>query len=52
VGAVFGSSQFTKSGYNLKVTGVAAGTYDLAVFAHSTVSGQFDNILLVRVVVR
>ncbi len=52
VGALFGGSQFTKSGYNLKVTGLSAGTYDLAVCARSSVSGEFDDILTVRVVLR
>jgi hypothetical protein len=42
VGAVFGS-RFTPSGFNLQVTNLAPGTYDIVVYAHSTVGGKFDN---------
>jgi hypothetical protein len=31
---------------------LAAGTYDLGVYAHSTVSGGFDNLQIIRVIVR
>jgi hypothetical protein len=41
VGAAFGS-QFTNSGYALDVTGLPAGFYHLIVFAHSTVSGAWN----------
>jgi hypothetical protein len=41
VGAVYGD-QFTGSGYRMEVGSLAAGSYLLAVYAHSTVSGQFD----------
>jgi hypothetical protein len=41
VGAAFGS-QFTNSGYALDVTGLPAGYYHLAIFAHSTVSGAWN----------
>ena len=41
VGAAFGS-QFTKSGYALNVTGLPAGYYHLVIFAHSTISGAWN----------
>jgi hypothetical protein len=50
VGAIYGE-RFTGSGYGLVVSDLAAGTYDLAVFAHSTVTGQFGPAKLVRIVV-
>ena len=40
VAAIYGE-RFLKSGYGLKVRGLAPGTYDLAVFAYSTVKGGF-----------
>jgi hypothetical protein len=54
VGAAFGGSQFNNSGFSLTVNPamLAAGTYDLAVYAHSTVSGGFDNLQVVRVIVQ
>jgi hypothetical protein len=41
VGAFFGT-QFAASGYNLQVSALPAGLWDLVVFAHSTVTGVFD----------
>ena len=41
VGAVFGS-QFTNSAYDLTVGGLAPGTYQVRVFAYSTVSHTFS----------
>ena len=52
VGSAFGNAQFTASGYNLRVTNLPAGTWDLAVYAHSAVSGAFDNAATVRMTVR
>jgi hypothetical protein len=51
VGAIFGE-RFTPSGYGLTVEGLPAGTYDLAVFAWSTVQSQFVPAKVVRVTVR
>jgi hypothetical protein len=51
VGAFFGT-QFTPSGYNLVVSTLPAGTWDIVVFARSTVSGAFDTAQVVRVLVR
>ena len=51
VGAFFGT-QFAPSGYNLQVSALPAGTWDVVVFAHSTVTGAFDTARLVRVEVR
>jgi hypothetical protein len=50
VGAYFGE-RFAPSSYDLVVNGLAPGTYDLAVFPHSTMTGQFDSASVVRVVV-
>jgi hypothetical protein len=53
VGAVFGSA-FTNSGYHLAVTSgvLAAGQYDVTVYARSTVSGTFNQARVVRVTVQ
>jgi hypothetical protein len=51
VGALFGAA-FTPSGYGLTVDGLAPGEYDLVVFAHSAVTGTFNNAQLVRVTIR
>ena len=50
LGSIFGS-QFTNCGYNLTVTSLAKGTYDIVVWAHSSVSGTFDLNKVVRVTV-
>ena len=44
--------RFTKSGYGITVESLPPGTYDLAVFAWSTVQGTFVPAKLVRVRVR
>ena len=41
VGGIFGS-QFGNSGYNLVVQHLAAGTWDIVVFVHSSVSNAFE----------
>jgi glucose/arabinose dehydrogenase len=48
VGGIFGS-QFTPSGYNLLVSHLPAGTWDIVVFLHSSVSGVFETAQVVRV---
>jgi hypothetical protein len=50
VGAAFGA-RFTNSGYSTYVTGLAPGTYDLVVYARSTVTGTFNQSRVVRVTV-
>ena len=49
VGAAFGS-QFTPSGYNLQVSSLPPGTWDIVVYVHSSVSGAFDAAQVVRVI--
>ena len=51
VGAIYGA-QFTESGYGLIVYGLPPGTYDIAVFAYSTVVNDFTPAKVVRVTVR
>jgi hypothetical protein len=51
VGAIFGD-QFTESGYGIRVRGLEPGTYDLAVFAWSTVQNRFVPAKVVRVTVQ
>jgi hypothetical protein len=52
IGAAFGS-QFATAGYGLLLTGLASGQqYDLAVFAHSSVTGTFNQARVVRVTVQ
>ena len=50
VGTAFGSSSYTSSGFNLNAA-VAPGTYDIHVFARSTITGLFNNPRVVRVTV-
>ena len=51
VAAIFGE-RFRDSGYGILVYGLPPGSYDLAVFASSTVSGGFVPARVVRVTVR
>jgi hypothetical protein len=51
VAAVYGD-RFAKSGYGIQVKGLAPGTYDIAVFAYSTVTGGFVPAKTVRITVR
>ena len=44
--------QFRESGFGLNVQGLPPGSYDLAVFAWSNVSGGFVPAKVVRVTVR
>lgn len=50
VAATFGD-RFLRSGYGLIVQGLPSGTYDIAVFAYSTVLGRFAPAKTVRVIV-
>jgi hypothetical protein len=50
VGALFGS-QFTNSGYTLAVAALAPGIYDMGVYAHSTVTGTFNQQQFARVTI-
>jgi hypothetical protein len=54
VSNLFGSTQFTNCGYAVDVAGGAlpSGTYDLVVYAHSTVANAFNQWRAVRVTVR
>lgn len=51
VGGIFGT-QFTDSGYNATITVLPPGTYDLGVYGLSTVTGTFNVVRTVRVVVQ
>jgi hypothetical protein len=51
VAAVYGD-RFLTTGYGITVQGLAPGTYDLAVFAYSTVTGGFGPAKTVRVTVK
>jgi len=51
VAAIYGD-RFGESGYGMIVDGLPPGTYDIAVFAYSTVRGNFTPARVVRVVVR
>jgi hypothetical protein len=50
VGAVFGS-RFTNSGYQLTVSSLPGGTYMLAAYMHSTVTGTFNAVRSVTITV-
>jgi hypothetical protein len=51
VAGVYGV-RFANSGYGMSVAGLAPGTYDIAVFAFSTVVGDFTAAKVVRVTIR
>jgi hypothetical protein len=51
VGAAFGSSTYSLAGYDFSCQ-LPPGTYDLVVYARSTVTWTFNNSMVVRVVVR
>jgi hypothetical protein len=51
VGAALGSSQWSTSGFYLKGT-LAAGNYTLVVYAHSTVTGTFNDVKTLSLAVR
>ena len=51
VGNVFGA-QFNGAGFSLTGATLPAGTYDLVVFARSTVAGAFNNAKVVRITVQ
>jgi hypothetical protein len=48
VGAAFGP-QFATAGYNMTISGLGPGTYQLVVYAHSTVTNTFNQSRVVRV---
>jgi hypothetical protein len=50
VGAAFGG-RFAASGFNL-LAQLAPGVYDVVVYAHSSLTGTFNNAASVRVTVR
>ena len=50
IGAAFGS-RFTASGFTLQASGLPPGDVTLAIFAHSLVSGTFDQARTVRVTI-
>jgi hypothetical protein len=51
VAAVYGD-RFENAGYGILVNGLPVGTYDIAVFAYSTVRGSFTAASVARVTVR
>jgi glucose/arabinose dehydrogenase len=50
--AAFFGAQFRASGYSVVSSSPPPGVWDLVVFAHSSVSGTFDAVQVVRVTVR
>lgn len=51
VAEIYGA-RFTNTGYGITVQGLRPGTYDLAVFAFSTIRGGFAPAKTLRVTVR
>jgi hypothetical protein len=51
VAAVYGT-RYRNSGFNFTVAGLAPGTYDIVLYAHSSVTQVFENIRVLRVTVR
>ncbi len=52
VATYLANARFTNSGYSLTGAIGTAGTYDLHVYAHSTLTGTFNNEAIVRITVR
>jgi glucose/arabinose dehydrogenase len=52
VAAFLGNTRFRPSGYNMLVSGLARGTYDLVVFPHSAVTNSFAPAQVVRITVQ
>jgi glucose/arabinose dehydrogenase len=52
VAAFLGHSRFTPSGFNMAVSGLPPGMYDVVVYAHSAVTNTFAAAQYVRVTVR
>lgn len=50
VGAAFGS-RFTPTGWGLVINGLPGGTYTIAAYLHSTVSGTFNHAQFVRITI-
>lgn len=50
--AAFFGSQFLNSGFTVPTATLPPGTWDLVVYCHSTLSGLFDTVQVVRVTVR
>jgi hypothetical protein len=50
VGAAFGA-RFTSSGYDLTISTLPAGTYHVAVYAHSSLTGSFNQSMAVTITV-
>jgi FG-GAP repeat len=50
VAALFGP-KYLHSGFSMVAPALPAGTYDVLVFAHSSVSGTFNMLRIVRIVV-
>jgi hypothetical protein len=51
VAAIFGA-RYDRSGFTVPVSGLAPGTYDLVIYAHSSVTAAFENIRMLRVTIR
>jgi hypothetical protein len=50
VGAAFGASRYSASGFDLNVSGaLPRGDYNLVVFARSSVIGSFNKSMVVRI---
>ena len=53
VATAFGAARYISGGFNLEVKDkLPRGEYNLVIFAHSTVTGTFNNAALVRITVR
>jgi hypothetical protein len=48
VAAVFGS-RYRFSGFNVPISGLAPGAYDIVIYAHSTTTWAFENIRILRI---
>ncbi len=50
--AAFVGTRFLDCGFRIDMRGLPAGSYDLAIFARSTVTATFNNVRIVRITVQ
>jgi hypothetical protein len=46
------ASQFSNAGYAFTISGLPSGVYDVSVYAHSAVTGTFNQMKFVRITIR
>jgi hypothetical protein len=52
IGVAFGNDRFRYAGFDLTTTGLVRNTYQIVVYAHSTVTGSFNQAQTVNIEIR